>query len=454
MAKSTKPKSRYAKSEKLFADAQKLMPGGVSSPVRSFKAVDAPAVFVKEGKGSRLIDVDNNTYIDYVLSYGPLIAGHCPQPVRAAVAKQIDKGSSYGCSTEWEVKLAGMIAAAMPTVPMVRFVNSGTEAVMSALRLARGATQREVVVKCAGCYHGHVDGMLVQAGSGATTLGQPSSPGVSAAAAQNTVVVAFNDLAGAAAVFEKMGDKIAAFIVEPICGNMGVVPPVGGYLEGLRALCDKHGALLILDEVMTGFRVGYGGAQGLYGVKADITCLGKIIGGGLPVGAYGGRAELMNQISPSGPIYQAGTLSGNPLAMAAGMATLDMLEDGTAYTLLEALAARLETGLRETAAGAKVPLAVQRVGSMLTPFFLSRALVEAPGSAEAAMVGGQVLKNYADVTQCDTQAYGRFFRAMLDRGVMLPPSQFEAWFVSTAHTEGDIDQTIDAAKEAFAATKA
>jgi glutamate-1-semialdehyde 2,1-aminomutase len=268
------------------------------------------------------------------------------------------------------------------------------------------------------------------------------------------VVVAFNDLAGAAAVFEKMGDKIAAFIVEPICGNMGVVPPVGGYLEGLRALCDKHGALLILDEVMTGFRVGYGGAQGLYGVKADITCLGKIIGGGLPVGAYGGRAELMNQISPSGPIYQAGTLSGNPLAMAAGMATLDMLEDGTAYTLLEALAARLETGLRETAAGAKVPLAVQRVGSMLTPFFLSRALVEAPGSAEAAMVGGQVLKNYADVTQCDTQAYGRFFRAMLDRGVMLPPSQFEAWFVSTAHTEGDIDQTIDAAKEAFAATKA
>jgi glutamate-1-semialdehyde 2,1-aminomutase len=448
MAKSTKPKSRYAKSEKLFADAQKLMPGGVSSPVRSFKSVGASPVFIKESKGARLIDVDNNTYLDYVLSYGPLIAGHCSQPVRAAVAKQIDKGSSYGCCTEAEIKLAALIARAMPAVPMVRFVNSGTEAVMSALRLARGATKRDVIVKCAGCYHGHVDALLVQAGSGATTHGTPSSPGIPEAVTQNTVLVAFNDLPGAADVFEKMGARIAAFVVEPICGNIGVVPPVAGYLEGLRALCDKHGALLILDEVMTGFRVGRGGAQGLYGIRPDLTCLGKIIGGGLPVGAYGGRAELMNQVSPAGPIYQAGTLSGNPLAMAAGIATLDILEDETAYTLLEALAARLENGLRDAAAGAKASVAIQRVGAMLTPFFLSPAQTAATAGAAG---GVPVLKNYADVLQCDTQSYAKFFRAMLDRGVMLPPSQYEAWFVSTAHTEGDIDQTIDAAKEAFAA---
>jgi len=446
MAKSTKPKSRYAKSEKLFADAQKLMPGGVSSPVRSFKAVNASPVFIKEGKGARLIDVDNNTYIDYVLSYGPLIAGHCPQPVRAAVAKQIDKGSSYGCCTEAELKLAGMIAQAMPHVPMVRFVNSGTEAVMSVVRLARGATKRDLIVKCAGCYHGHMDAMLVQAGSGATTLGNPSSPGVPESVTQNTVIVAYNDLPAAAALFEKMGDKIAAFVLEPICGNMGVVPPVAGYLAGLRTLCDKHGSLLIFDEVMTGFRVALGGAQSLYNIKPDLTCLGKIIGGGLPVGAYGGRAELMNQVSPAGPIYQAGTLSGNPLAMAAGMATLDILEDGTAYTLMESLAARLENGLRDAALAAKATVTIQRVGSMLTPFFLS--------PAQAGTATGQALNNYADVLLCDTAAYAKFFRVMLERGIMLPPSQFEAWFISTAHTEGDIDQTLDAAKEAFAAAAA
>jgi glutamate-1-semialdehyde 2,1-aminomutase len=442
MAKSTKPKSRYAKSEKLFADALKLMPGGVSSPVRSFKSVSASPVFIKEAKGARLIDVDNNSYLDYVLAYGPLIAGHCPQPVRAAIAKQIDKGSAYGCCTDAEIKLAALIAADMPAVPMVRFVNSGTEAVMSALRLARGATRRDLIVKCAGCYHGHVDALLVQAGSGATTHGSPSSPGVPQGVTQDTLLVPYNDLAAATEVFAKSGDKVAAFVLEPICGNMGVVPPVAGYLEGLRALCDKHGALLILDEVMTGFRVGRGGAQGLYGVKPDLTCLGKIIGGGLPVGAYGGRADLMNQVSPAGPVYQAGTLSGNPLAMAAGIATLDLLEDETAYALLESLAARLENGLREAATAAKVPIAIQRVGSMLTPFFLSPA---------QATAGVQALRNYADVLQCDTQAYAKFFRGMLDRGVMLPPSQFEAWFLSTAHTEGDIDQTVDAAKEAFKA---
>jgi glutamate-1-semialdehyde 2,1-aminomutase len=460
MAKTSKPKaapapaSRYARSEKLFADAQKLMPGGVSSPVRSFKSVGMSPVFIKEAKAAHLTDADNNTYIDYVLSYGPLIAGHCPQPVRAAVAKQIDKGSSYGCCSESEIILARAIAEAMPNVPMVRFVNSGTEAVMSAIRLARGATRRETIIKCYGCYHGHVDALLVQAGSGATTHGHPSSPGVPESVTQATALVPFNDLAAAAELFEKIGSSIAAFILEPICGNIGVVPPLPGYLEGIRELCDRHGALLIFDEVMTGFRVSWASAQGLYGVRPDLTTLGKIIGGGLPVGAYGGRPELMNLISPAGPIYQAGTLSGNPLSMAAGIATVGLLEDGDAYTQLETLSARLESGLREAAAAAKVPIALQRVGSMLTPFFLSPAQAIADQSVvaatgEAAPPLPQV-RNYADALQCDTAGYARFFRAMLDRGIMLPPSQFEAWFLSTAHTEGDIDQTIDAAREAFA----
>jgi len=439
MAKTTKPKSRYAKSEKLFAEAQKLMPGGVSSPVRSFKSVGMGPVFIKEGKAARLTDVDNNVYIDYVLSYGPLIAGHCPQPVRAAVAKQIDKGSSYGCCSEGEVKLAQMIAAAMPNVPMVRFVNSGTEATMSAIRLARGATKRDVIVKCTGCYHGHMDSMLVQAGSGATTHGHPSSPGVPESVTQNTALVPYNDLAAATTLFESLSGKIAAFILEPICGNIGVVAPEPGYLEGIRALCDKHGVILIFDEVMTGFRVALGGAQALYNIKPDITCLGKVIGGGLPVGAYGGRAELMNQVSPAGPVYQAGTLSGNPLAMAAGIATLAMVEDGAPYTQLEALGMRLETGLVEAGTATGVALSVQRVGSMITPFFIKEA--------------GMRVRNYAEALSCDTERYAIFFRNMLDRGVMLPPSQFEAWFISTAHIEADIDTTLQAARESLATLK-
>jgi glutamate-1-semialdehyde 2,1-aminomutase len=455
MAKTVKPKSRYARSEKLFAEAVKLMPGGVSSPVRSFKSVGTTPVFIKEGKAARLTDVDGNVYVDYVMSYGPLIAGHCPPGVRAAVAKQIDKGSSYGCCTESESKLAGMIAAAMPNVPMTRFVNSGTEAAMSALRLARGATHRDLFVKCNGGYHGHADAMLVDAGSGATTHGHPSSPGVTQATAHNTATVPFNDLPAAIALFEKVGDKIAVFGVEPICGNIGVVPPLPGYLEGLRELCDKYGAVLLFDEVMTGFRVAFGGAQSLYGVKPDVTCLGKIIGGGLPVGAYGGRPELMNQISPAGPIYQAGTMSGNPLAMAAGIATLTMLEDPAVYQQLETLGARLEAGLNEVARDTGVPLAVQRVGSMITPFFLSGAQAAAAG-AEGGAAGEkrQVIRNYFDALQCDTAAYAKFFRAMLDAGIMLPPSQFESWFISTAHTEGDIDQTIDAARHALRAVTA
>ncbi|HVX86232.1 MAG TPA: glutamate-1-semialdehyde 2,1-aminomutase [Phycisphaerae bacterium] len=441
--------ARYAKSQKLFSQALALMPGGVSSPVRSFKSVGGDPVFVKEAKGARLTDVDNNTYIDYVMSYGPLIAGHCPPSVRAAVAKQIDKGSSYGCCSETEIQLASQIAEAMPHVPMVRFVNSGTEATMSALRLARGATGRDVIVKCAGCYHGHADMLLVQAGSGATTHGHPSSPGVPESTTLNTAIIPYNDVDAAAALFEKIGDKIAALIIEPICGNIGVVPPAAGYLEGVRDLCDKYSALLIFDEVMTGFRVALGGAQALLGLRPDITCLGKIIGGGLPVGAYGGKAELMNQVSPAGPIYQAGTLSGNPLSMAAGIATLSLLEDASAYGNLESLGERLEEGLSAAAAATGVAMAVQRVGSMITPFFLSPAQGASAAAGGAGAGGGGVIRNYADALQCDTQAYARFFRSMLDAGIMIPPSQFEAWFLSTAHTEGDIDQTLDAARDAL-----
>jgi glutamate-1-semialdehyde 2,1-aminomutase len=440
MAKKTVvTKSRYSTSMALFAQATELMPGGVSSPVRSFRSVGLAPVFIKEGKGAKLTDVDGNVYIDYVMSYGPLIAGHAPPTVKAAVVKQIDKGSSYGCNSEPEVKLAARIAAWMPHVPMVRFVNSGTEAVMSALRLARGATGRDMVVKVAGCYHGHVDGMLVQAGSGATTHGHPSSPGVTAATANNTAIVPFNDLAAAQQIFDAEGSKIAAFIIEPICGNIGVVMPQAGYLEGIRALCDQHGALLIFDEVMTGFRVARGGAQARLGVQPDITTLGKIIGGGLAVGAYGASKELMNQISPAGPIYQAGTLSGNPLAMSAGLATLDLLEDETIYDTLEALGARLERGLVETAKQHHVPLVVQRCGSMITPFFLK------PGAAE-----GTVIHDYAAALHCDTAAYATFFKHLLDNDVMLPPAQFEAWFISSAHTEADIDATVVVAEAAFA----
>ena len=429
------------------------MPGGVSSPVRSFKSVGLSPVFIKSGQGAYLTDVDGNNYVDYVMSYGPLIAGHAHPAVRAAVAKQISRGSSFGCCSELEITLATFIAGVMPGVPMVRFVNSGTEAVTSALRLARGATGRPLIVKCAGCYHGHVDALLVQAGSGATTHGQPSSPGIPDAVINNTLLVPFNDAAAAEAVFSQHGGQIAAMIVEPILGNIGVVLPEAGYLARLRELCSRHGVLLIFDEVMTGFRVALGGAQQLQQVQPDITCLGKIIGGGLPVGAYGGRAELMNQVSPAGPVYQAGTLSGNPLAMIAGLTTLRLLQSAAAgdaanaanssqdaYAVLEALGSRLQHGLEKSAARAEVPLVVQRCGSMITPFFTGQS-------------GKESIKNYADALACDTQAYARFFKAMLDGGVMLPPSQFEAWFISLAHTEADIDQTVEAAAKAFEAVK-
>jgi len=425
-----------AKSEAAFLRAQRVMPGGVSSPVRAFKAVGGSPVFIRSGEGCRVTDIDGNCYIDYVGSYGPLIVGHANERVAGALRAAIGRGWSFGAPTELETKLAEVVATAIPSVEMVRFVNSGTEATMSAVRLARAATGRELVVKCIGCYHGHVDGLLVQAGSGALTLGAPSSPGVPAAVAAGTVLVHYNDLQGTADLFDKYRGRLACMIVEPVPGNMGVVKPEGGYLEGLRELCDRHGALLIFDEVMTGFRVGWGGAQKLCGVRGDLTCLGKVIGGGLPVGAYGGRRDLMEMVSPSGKVYQAGTLSGNPLTMSAGLATLAVLREAGSYELLEERTAALEEGLSKAARQAGVPMAINRAGSMLTPFFVR--------------ANGQGVSNFAEAVACDTQAYGRFFHGMLQRGVFLPPSQFEAWFVGLAHTAEAIEETVAAAREALA----
>jgi glutamate-1-semialdehyde 2,1-aminomutase len=368
-----------------------------------------------------------------------MIVGHANERVVAALSKAIGHGTSYGAPTEFETELAGMIVSALPAMEMVRFVNSGTEATMSAIRLARAAIKRDLIVKCIGCYHGHVDSLLVQAGSGALTLGTPSSPGVPETTTRSTVSVAYNDLAAAKKVFEQYGNQIVAFVVEPAAGNMGVVLPAPGYLNGLRDLCDQHGAMLMFDEVMTGFRVAWGGAQVKYRVRPDITCLGKVIGGGLPVGAYAARRELMEMVSPAGPVYQAGTLSGNPLAMHAGITTLEILKEPGSYETLEERSARLETGLRESAAASNVPVAINRVGSMLTVFFTRSA--------------GKKVTNYNDATASDTQAFGKFFHAMLKNGVYLPPSQYEAWFVGLAHSEEAIDKTIEAAKVAFAAVK-
>ncbi len=404
--------------------------------MRSFKSVGRDPLFVASGEGSTIWDVDGNSYIDYVMSYGPLILGHGHPAVQAAVAKQISHGASFGCCTAAEVELAGMICQAMPAVEMIRFVNSGTEAVMSALRLARGFTGRELIVKMAGGYHGHVDALLVQAGSGATTHGHPSSPGIPETVTANTMVVAFNDLPAAQAAFARFGPQIAAVITEPVMGNIGVVLPQPGYLEALRALCDAAGALLIFDEVMTGFRVHPSGAQGLLGIKPDLTCLGKIIGGGLPVGAYGGRRDIMNLVSPSGPVYQAGTLSGNPLAMQAGITTLRLLQDSHAHEHLEVLGKQLEDGLRQSAQAAGYSISVQRCGSMITPFF-------SPGGAR--------VHTYTDALQCDQPAFAKFFQSLLDEGVLIPPSQFEAWFISLAHSSADIDKTIALAEKAWRA---
>ena len=419
-----------------FEKAYQVFPGGVNSPVRAYKAVGGNPLFIKEAHGCTITDIDGNDYIDYVASYGPLIAGHANERVVAALAKSLGRGTSFGAPTELETQLASVILSALPAMEMIRFVNSGTEATMSALRLARAATKRDLVIKCIGCYHGHVDSLLVEAGSGALTLGTPSSPGIPAPIAAETVLAPYNDLAAAEAIFKKFHNKIAAFIVEPIAGNMGVISPTAGYLQGLRTLCDENKSLLIFDEVMTGFRVAWGGAQTLYGIKPDITCLGKIIGGGLPVGAYAGSRKLMEMISPAGPVYQAGTLSGNPLAMSAGLATLEILQEPGTYDALEKTSATLAAGLESAAKKSKVPIAINRVGSMIGLFFVKKR--------------GQSVTDYAAATNCDTAAFSKFFHAMLDNGVYLAPSMYEAIFVGTAHTPRAIDQTLTAAQAAFA----
>jgi glutamate-1-semialdehyde 2,1-aminomutase len=424
-------------SDAAFQRARQVLPGGVNSPVRAFRAVGGSPLFIKSGEGCTITDIDGNEYIDYVCSYGPLIVGHTNERVVAALSKAIGRGTSFGAPTELETQLATTISSALPSVEMVRFVNSGTEAAMSAIRLARAATGRDLVVKCVGCYHGHVDGLLVEAGSGALTLGTPSSPGIPKSVTANTLLVPFNDLAATTALFEQLGEKIACFAVEPVAGNMGVIPPAQGYLRGLRELCNRHGALLLFDEVMTGFRVAWGGAQVLYDVRPDLTCLGKVIGGGLPVGAYGGSRTVMELVSPAGSVYQAGTLSGNPLAMSGGIATLDILQEPGVYDALEKSSAKLAAGLVQAAADAKALVAVNRVGSMIGLFFVRSE--------------GDRVTNYTEATAGDTAAYAKFFHAMLDHGIYLAPSMFEALFVGTAHTDDAIEKTIEAAAAAFRA---
>ena len=419
------------RSNRLFARAKRVLPGGVNSPVRAFGAVGGNPPFIHRARGARIEDVDGQVYIDYVMSWGPLIHGHAPRSLIRELTTVARSGTSFGGPTAVEVELGALVCRLVPSVERVRFVNSGTEAAMSALRLARAATRRDAVIKFSGCYHGHADSFLVQAGSGATTLGVPTSPGVSTATAAETLIARYNDLESVGHLFRRRGRKIAAIIVEPIAGNMGVVPPAPGFLTGLRALADRHGSLLIFDEVISGFRVGKGGAQARYGVRPDLTCLGKIIGGGLPVGAYGGRADLMNQVSPSGPVYQAGTLSGNPLAMTAGVWALKNLS-AALYTRLAALGVKLGAGLSEAARDAGVPLQVNGIGSVLTPFFTD-----------------QTVTDYESATAADTGSYATFFRSMLDQGIYPPPSQFEGWFLSAAHTERDVSRTIRAARHAM-----
>jgi glutamate-1-semialdehyde 2,1-aminomutase len=422
------------KSEDLFRKALRLMPGGVNSPVRAFRAVGGEPLFVASGKGARITDVEGRSYLDYVLSWGPLILGHCHPQVMEALARVLETGTSFGASTPAEVELAEQIQAAFPSIERVRLVNSGTEATMAALRVARAATGREKILKFEGCYHGHSDSLLVKAGSGVATLGLPDSPGVPRALAELTITVPFNDSAALEEAFRVHDHQLAAVIVEPVAGNMGCVAPRAGFLARLRTLAAEQGTVLIFDEVMTGFRVAYGGAQQLYGIQPDLTTLGKIIGGGLPVGAYGGKAALMDLVAPAGPVYQAGTLSGNPLAVAAGLKTLELLRAPGFYERLDALAESLVAGLRAEADRASVALTINRVGSMFTPFFTAEAVTD-----------------YASAKKADTAAFGRFFRALLERGIYFPPSQFEAAFISSAHSEDDIAETIRAAGAAFTA---
>lgn len=420
-----------SKSKAAFERAKRSIPGGVNSPVRAFKSVGLTPVVIERGQGSRIFDIDGQSYIDYVLSWGPLIAGHAHPSVVEAIKATAEKGTSFGAPTELETEMAELVCARVPSVEVVRMVNSGTEATMSAIRLARGYTGRSRILKFEGSYHGHADSLLIKAGSGVATLGLPDSPGVPESVASHTITVPYNDLSSAKLAFERYGEEIAAVIVEPVAGNMGVVPPLPGFLQGLRDVTRQYGSLLIFDEVMTGFRVHLNCAQGLYGIEPDLTCLGKVIGGGLPVGAYGGRRELMERMAPIGPIYQAGTLSGNPLAMAAGYATLSLLDE-EAYRRLERLALRLQAGLESAAREYGIAMTINRVGSMICPFLTDKQVI-----------------NFETAKQSNTERFRTLFARMLDQGVNLPPSQFEGWFLSIVHTEADIDETIAAFRAAL-----
>jgi glutamate-1-semialdehyde 2,1-aminomutase len=424
--------AKRPRSHEAFARACKVIPGGVNSPARAFGGVGGQPIFIARGEGPYLIDIDGNRYIDYVGSWGPLILGHCHPRVVQAVEKALANGASFGAPTELETQLAELIGQMMPSMKMVRMVSSGTEASMSAIRLARGFTGRDLIVKFAGCYHGHVDSLLVSAGSSATTLGVPNSPGVPKGCTADTLVLRYNDVAALQRAFKEYDDKVAGVILEPVVGNMGLVVPSKEFLAELRRLTQHHGALLIYDEVMTGFRLAPGGAQELYRQTPDLTVLGKIVGGGLPVGAYGGRADIMSQVMPAGPVFQAGTLSGNPLAMAAGLATLQELREHPPYARLEQLGKKLAAGLTEAASAANVPHQIARVGSMWTLFFTAEPVT-----------------NYDSAKKSDTARFARFFWAMMERGIYLPCSQFEAAFISAAHTEDDINETIKAAQEAL-----
>ena len=420
------------RSQELFEEAQKYLPGGVDSPVRAFKAVGGTPPFIKKGQGSRITDADGNDYIDYVSSWGPLILGHAHSQVVAAIQQAAENGTTFGASTELEIALAKMVTEAVPSIEMVRFVNSGTEATMSTLRLARAFTGRDKIVKFAGGYHGHSDGLLVKAGSGLATLGLPGSPGVPESYTWNTLVAPYNNTEAVAKLFETYPGEIAAIIVEPIAANMGVVPPQPGFLEGLRKLTSDNGALLIFDEVITGFRVAYGGAQSVFGINPDLTCLGKIIGGGLPVGAFGGKKEIMEMVAPQGQVYQAGTLSGNPLAMTAGIETLKILNQPGTYRRLEETFAQLREGVAKSAAACNCEVYVSSFTSMLTIFFTDKPVID-----------------YDSVSKTDTAAFSRFFNHLLKRGIYWPPSQFEAAFVSTAHSQTDINVTVEIISEAL-----
>jgi len=423
-----------SKSENLFREAQKLIPGGVNSPVRACGSVGGQPIFIERGDQARIYDADGNEYIDYVLSWGPLILGHRPACVIDALKKVLEIGTSFGAPTEIETTLARLVVDMVPSVDMIRMVNSGTEATMSAIRLARGYTGRDMIIKFDGCYHGHADTLLVAAGSGVATLGIPGSPGVPASVISNTISLKFNDSEGFVKFMEEKGDRVAGVIVEPVAGNMGMVPPVEGFLETLREYTSKFGAVLIFDEVMTGFRVAKGSAQGLFGITPDLSCFGKVIGGGLPVGAYGGRKEIMDHIAPVGRVYQAGTLSGNPLAMAAGIATLTELQKEGVYEALENKTKKLMAGLQSAADDAGIALKTNHIGSMAGFFFNSNNVY-----------------NFDDAKKCDLERFAKFYRIMLEKGVYLAPSQFEACFVSYAHSDQDIDQTIAAARQAMAA---